>query len=192
MQENKGESTSSFVKLMIAASILGILAALIIPMSYSYVTKSDIRENKYLIYQKVNQYERDISQKNYPELAERIAIEFLENIKSELKNLPPPKSRSEIEFQKSLIEERMSQLSSLDEVIRSSSKYADLDRSESLELRLTKLELKLDLLSQDRLTKYDVVEIDFLFLSAVAAIIAISQILSKRKAPKTRKRVNKT
>jgi len=192
MQENKGESTSSFVKLMIAASILGILAALIIPMSYSYVTKSDIRENKYLIYQKVNQYERDISQKNYPELAERIAIEFLENIKSELKNLPPPKSRSEIEFQKSLIEERMSQLSSLDEVIRSSSKYADLDRSESLELRLTKLELKLDLLSQDRLTKYDVVEIDFLFLSAVAGIIAISQILSKRKAPKTRKRVNKT
>lgn len=192
MQENKGESTSSFVKLMIAASILGILAALIIPMSYSYVTKSDIRENKYLIYQKVNQYERDISQKNYPELAERIAIEFLENIKSELKNLPPPKSRSEIEFQKSLIEERMSQLSSLDEVIRSSSKYADLDRSENLELRLTKLELKLDLLSQDRLTKYDVVEIDFLFLSAVAGIIAISQILSKRKAPKTRKRVNKT
>ncbi len=46
MQENKGESTSSFVKLMIAASILGILAALIIPMSYSYVTKSDIREFK--------------------------------------------------------------------------------------------------------------------------------------------------
>ncbi len=111
----------------------------------------------------VNQYECDISLKYYPELGDRIAIEFLENIKSELKNLPPPKSRSEIEFQKSLIEERMSQLSSLDEVIRSSSKYADLDRSENLELRLTKLELKLDLLSQDRLTKYDVVEIDFLF-----------------------------
>jgi len=53
MEENKGKSTGSLVKLMIAVSILGILAALIIPTSYSYVTKSDIREKKYLIYQKV-------------------------------------------------------------------------------------------------------------------------------------------
>jgi len=192
MEENKGESTGSLVKLMIAVSILGILAALIIPTSYSYVTKSDIREKKYLIYQRVDQYEKDISQKNYSEMAEKIAVEFLENIKAELKNLPPPKSRSELEFQKNLIEERMSQLSSLDEVVRSSSKYADLGRSENLELWLAKLELKLDLLSQDRLTKYDVVQIVFGFLGAAAAIIAISQSLYEKKTPKRRKRVNKS
>jgi hypothetical protein len=86
----------------------------------------------------------------------------------------------------------MSQLSSLDEVVRSSSKYADLGRSENLELRLAKLELKLDLLSQDKVTKYDVVQIVFGFLGAAAAIIAISQSLYEKKTPKRRKRVNKS
>ena len=86
----------------------------------------------------------------------------------------------------------MSQLSSLDEVVRSSSKYADLGRSENLELRLAKLELKLDLLSQDKVTKYDVVQIVFGFLGAAAAIIAISQSLYEKKTPKRRKRLNKS
>lgn len=44
MEENKSGSNISLVKLMIAASILGILAALLIPTSYSYVTMSDIKE----------------------------------------------------------------------------------------------------------------------------------------------------
>lgn len=191
MEENKSGSNISLVKLMIAASILGILAALLIPTSYSYVTMSDIKEKKYLIYEKIDEYERDISQKDYSELVEKITIEFLENIKSELRNLPPPKSKSEIEFQKRLIEERISQLSSLDEAVRSSSKYSDLDRSGKLELRLAQLELKLDLLSQDRVTKYDVVAIDFIFLSAVAAIIGIFKFLYENKSPKARKRVNR-
>lgn len=191
MEENKSGSNISLVKLMIAASILGILAALLIPTSYSYVTMSDIKEKKYLIYEKIDEYERDISQKDYSELVEKITIEFLENIKSELRNLPPPKSKSEIEFQKRLIEERISQLSSLDEAVRSSSEYSDLDRSGKLELRLAQLELKLDLLSQDRVTKYDVVAIDFIFLSAVAAIIGIFKFLYENKSPKARKRVNR-
>jgi Tfp pilus assembly protein PilE len=191
MEENKSSSNISLVKLMIAASILGILAALLIPTSYSYVTMSDIKEKKYLIYEKIDEYERNISQKDYSELVEKITIEFLENIKSELRNLPPPKSKSEIEFQKRLIEKRISQLSSLDEAVRSSSEYRDLDRSENLELRIAQLELKLDLLSQDRVTKYDVVAIDFIFLSAVAAIIGIFKFLYENKIPKARKRFNR-
>jgi len=166
----------TLIELLIVVAILGILAAVMIPRSMTAVSKGKMKSNLREISQLVKKYRSEFETLNLSPDEILLYNAYLDIITLDgLKKLPKPSTLSEVKFQLSLttkILEKLKETTSWMEELKATAE-PDSFTDEKYYLNLYELQAKVDLLIEERLTRWDVAVVVFAILGALSFLIAI-------------------
>jgi len=167
----------TLVRLLMAIGIIGILAALLIPNTLSVIQKSKLNSNKKEIMLIAANVEDYIPNFAISERDKNSLDNYLENIKTEILSLSPGESLKELKIQTAFVEEKLDEVRTPEKWVKAASPDLVLSPLENYQLRLARLEAKIELFAEERITKWDVAYIDIFILGGLGAIIVLLKFL---------------
>jgi len=192
-------------ELLVVIAIMGIIAALLIPNVLSFRVAAKQRKNMNELSFLIDGYKSSISNMDLSDALKTQMFEYLDLEKLELEKPELEKkdalgaisvhSLGEMEKNISILENKIAILKDPQKFLIAALSDAKIQTIDKLQFQVAKLEIKVDLLSEELLTKWDVVMILFMILGAFVAIITISKLPifpthGTRKHIKTRKAQN--
>lgn len=163
----------TLIELLICVAILGILAAMLIPSATSASQKSKAKAQVQKITELIDGYEVQIKVENYSEEDKKALLDYLNKAQSEVTQYGQVRSMDELRTKIAFLTDKIALLERPEEWKRAALADPEKRAQDEMRTRLAVVETKLDVLMDEKLTKWDVVQIFFLIMAGISAILAI-------------------
>jgi len=163
----------TLIALLICVAIIGIIGAIVIPSASSAPQKSKVKAYMQKITELIDGYEVQIRVENYSEDDKKALFDYLNKAQSEIVQYGQVRSMDELRAKIAFLADKIALLERPEEWKRVALADPEKRAQDEMKTRFDVMETKLDVLMDEKLTKWDVVQIFFLLMAGISAILAI-------------------